>query len=92
MPFDLGDDAAGLRPAARLIGEVRVGAPNIKGGAADRALEQIAYALLQDTVGGQADGVFDPLGFEVAIDIGIGEARVGAECARLCLDSAPRPV
>ena len=41
--------------------EVCVGAPNIKGGAADGAC------------------VFDALGFEVAIDIGIGEAGVDAE-------------
>jgi hypothetical protein len=41
MPFHLGDDAARLRPASRLIGEVRIGAPDIKRGATDRTLEQI---------------------------------------------------
>ena len=79
MPFDLGDDAARLGPASRLIGEVRVGTPDIEGGAADRALEQIADPLLQDAVGGQPDGVFDPFALKILVDLGIGEAGVGAE-------------
>ena len=79
MPFDLGDDTARLCPTSSLIGEVRVGAPDVKGGAADRTLEKIADAFLQDVVGGQPDGVFDPFAFEVLIDLGIGEPGVGPE-------------
>jgi hypothetical protein len=79
MPFDLGDYAARLRPASRLVGEVRVGAPDIKRRAADRPLEQVADALLQDAVGRQPDGVSDPFAFEIFVDLGIGEAGVGAE-------------
>ena len=79
MPFDLGDDAARLRPASRLIGEVRVGPPHIVRRAADRALEQIADPLLQDAVGRKPDRILDPLGFEILVDLGIGEAGVGAE-------------
>jgi hypothetical protein len=77
MPFDLGDDTAWLCPTSSLIGEVRVGAPDVKGGAAERTLEKIADAFLQDAVGGQPDGVFDPFAFEVLIVLGIGEPGVG---------------
>ena len=52
MPLDLGDDAARLRPASRLIGEVGVAAVNVKRGAADRTLEQIADPFLQNAIGG----------------------------------------
>jgi len=79
MPLDLDDHPARLGPASRLIGEVRVGTPDIEGGAADRALEQIADPLLQDAVGGQPDGVFDPFALKILVDLGIGEAGVGAE-------------
>ncbi len=79
MPLDLSDDAARLGPASRLIGEVRVGTPDLKRGAADRSLEQIADAFLQDAVGRQPNGVFDPFPFEILVDLGIGEAGVGAE-------------
>src|SRR5271166_4387148 len=79
MPFDLGDDATLLRPASRLIGKVRIETPDINGGAVNRASEQIADAFLQYAVGGQPNGVFDPFAFEILVDLGIGETRVGAE-------------
>jgi len=93
MPLDFRDDAARLRPASRSVGEVRVGSPDIKRGAADRAFEQIADAFLQDTVGRQPDRVFDPFAFEILVDLGIGEACGGVEvdARQPCRDSAPRP-
>ena len=45
----------------------------------DRAGEQMADPFMQDLVGGQPDRVFDPVDFEILLDIGIGEADVGAE-------------
>ncbi len=79
MPLDLCDDAARLRPASRSVGEVRVGTPDIKRGAANRAFEQIADPFLQDAIGGKPNGVSYAFGFQVFVDLGIGEARVGAE-------------
>jgi hypothetical protein len=48
-------------------------------GASDWTLKQVADPVLQNPVSRQADRIFDPLGFEELVDIGIGEARVGAE-------------
>ena len=45
----------------------------------DRALEQVTDPLLQKPVGGEADRVADPLGFQVLVDARHGEGRVGAE-------------
>jgi len=69
----------GASSSFRPDSEVRIGTPDIKGGAANRAFEQIADAFLQDAIGGQPDCVFDPFAFEILVDIGIGEAGVGAE-------------
>ena len=52
---------------------------HVIGRATNGAFEQIADTLLQDAVRRQANGVFDPLGFEELVDIGIGEAGVGPE-------------
>jgi hypothetical protein len=79
MPFDLGDDATRLRPGSGLMGGVRVEAPDIVRRAANRALEQVADAFLQYAVGRQPNGVLDPFAFEILVDLGIGEARVGAK-------------
>jgi hypothetical protein len=49
------------------------------GGATDGALEQVADAFLQDAVGWKPNCVFDSFAFEVLIDLGIGEAGIGAE-------------
>ena len=79
MPLDLGDHPARLGPASGLIGEVGVVPPHLVRRTPDRAREQVADPLLQDLVGGKADRILDPLGFEELVDLGIGEARVGAE-------------
>jgi len=79
MPFNLGDDAARLRPASGLIGEGRIRPAHVIGRATNRPLEQIADPFLQDAVRGKPDRVFDAFGFEILIDIRIGEARVGAK-------------
>ena len=47
----------------------------------DRPREQVADPVLQDVVLRQTDSILDLLGFEILVDIGIGEARVGAEIA-----------
>jgi hypothetical protein len=39
----------------------------------------MADPLLQNAVRWQPDPILDALGFEILIDLGIGEARVGAE-------------
>ena len=79
MPFDLGDDTARFRPGSGLIDEVRVEAAHLVRRTPDRAREQVANPLLQDAVGGKPDRIFDALGLQVLLDIGIGEAGVGAE-------------
>ncbi len=79
MTLDLGDDTARLRPAPRLIVEIREGSSQLVRRSPDRAREKIADAFLQDAIGGQPDGVFDPSAFEILIDLGIGEAGAGAE-------------
>jgi hypothetical protein len=56
-----------------------MGSAHVIGRAANRAFEQMADPLLQDAVRRQANGVFDPFGFEELVDIGIGEAGVGPE-------------
>ncbi len=86
MPFDLGDDAAGFCPASGLVGEVRVEAAHFVRRTPDRAREQVANPLLQDAVGGKPDRLFDALGLQVLIHIGIGEAGVGAEKFRALED------
>ena len=45
----------------------------------DGPRQEVADPLLQDVVLRQADRVLDPLGFEVFVDLGICEARVGPE-------------
>src|ERR1700757_3353862 len=52
MPFDLGDDAAWLRPASRLIGEVRIGTAYFVRRSPNRARQNMADPFLQDTVCG----------------------------------------
>ena len=56
-----------------------MGSAHFIGRAANRAFEKMADPFLQDAIGRQANGVFDPFGFEVFVDIGIGEPGVGAE-------------
>jgi hypothetical protein len=53
MPFDLGGDTPRFRPASSLIGEVRIGSPNITGEAADGALEQVTDPFLQNPLAGR---------------------------------------
>jgi hypothetical protein len=45
----------------------------------DRPRQQIGDPSLQEVVLRQPYCVFDPLSFEVLVDIGVGEARVGPE-------------
>ena len=46
---------------------------------AHRARQQMADPFLQDAVGRQENGVFDPFAFEIVIEIGIGEPGVASE-------------
>src|ERR1700756_221744 len=64
MPFDLGDDAARLCPASRLIAEIRVEEPHFVWRSPNRARKQMADPFLQDAVRRQPDRVFDPFGFK----------------------------
>jgi hypothetical protein len=92
MPFDLGDDPARLRPAPGLIGEIGVISPDFVWRSSNRPREQIADLLLQDAVGGQPDRIFDPLGFEKLIDLGICKPRVGPEIDGDCAVDVCRDV
>ena len=49
----------------------------------DRALEQVADPVLQDAIGWKPDRIFDPIGFQILVDIGIGEGGIGAEIETL---------
>lgn len=79
MPLDLGDHTALCLPACRLIAEVGVIPAHMERRLPDRQLEQIADPVLQNPVCRKPDRIFDPLGFEEAVDLGIGKARVSAE-------------
>jgi hypothetical protein len=68
MPLDLGNHAARLGPACRLVGEIGVVPPDPVRRSSDRALEQVADPVLQDLIGGQADRVFDPFSFQALVD------------------------
>src|SRR5690348_7299159 len=57
MPLDLGDHAARLVPALRLIAEACVVAAHLMRWSSDRALEQVADPVLQDPIGRQPDCV-----------------------------------
>ena len=50
----------------------------------------MADPLLQDAVRRQTNRVFDPLGFEILVDLGIGEAGVGAKINARDLAPIPR--
>jgi hypothetical protein len=52
---------------------------HVVGRATYRTLEQVADAFLQDAVRRKPDRVLDAFRFQILVDIGIGEARVGAE-------------
>ena len=79
MPLDLGDHPARLDPASCLIGEVGEVSPNVVRRPSDRAFEQVGDPVLQNLVGGQPDRILDPLGFQVLVDFGHREGRIGAE-------------
>src|SRR6266404_8935629 len=59
--------------------EFRMGPAHVVGRATYRTLEQVADAFLQDAVRRKPDRVLDAFRFQILVDIGIGEARVGAE-------------
>ena len=44
-----------------------------------RALEQVTDPVLQNAIGGKPDRIFDPIGFQILIHVGIGESSVGPE-------------
>ena len=48
-------------------------------GTPDRTRQQVANPVLQNPICWKPDGILDPLGFEVLVDIGIGKVCVGAE-------------
>jgi len=79
MPFDLGDHAARLRPASRLIAEVRVGSPDGVWRSSDGAGQQMANPFLKDAVCREPNGEFDPFGFEITVNLGTGEPRVATK-------------
>lgn len=73
----IGWGRAGAR--GNLIGEIRVGMPHIDEGAANKAFEHIANAVLQDAVGGQPNNVFDSFAFEILVRFWAADAGVGAQ-------------
>ena len=79
MPFDLGDDPARLLPASSLIAESCIETPHLVRRASDWPCQQMADPFLQDAVRRLADGVFNALGFEIVVNLGIGEAGVASE-------------
>lgn len=79
MPFDFGDDPARSCPDSGLISEIGVVAPYLVGRPSDGPRQQIADPILQDAVCRRTDRIFDALGFEIHVDVRIGEACVGAE-------------
>src|SRR6185369_806236 len=79
MPLDLGDYSARLGPASGLIGEAGVEPPHMVRGTPDRARQQIADPPLENLVGGNADRIFDPLGFQELVDPWHGKGRVSTE-------------
>jgi hypothetical protein len=50
MPFDLGDDPAGLGPTGGPVAEVCVVSAHLLWGPADRALQKMSDVALQDGV------------------------------------------
>ena len=64
MPLDLGDHAAGLRPASGLVAEVCVIPAHIVRWPADRSLEQMRDAVPEHLVGRQADRITEGFGLE----------------------------
>jgi hypothetical protein len=56
-----------------------MGSAHVIGRATNRAFEQIADPRLQDAIRRQANGVFDPFGFEELIDFWICETRISPE-------------
>ena len=44
-----------------------------------RASKQVADPLLQDATGGKPNRVLDPPGFQILVDVGIGEGGIGPE-------------
>src|SRR5262249_40033399 len=85
MPLDLGNHAARLAPACRLVGKARVVSADFVWGPSDRALEQVGNPVLQDLVGGQTDRVFDVLSLQVLVDAWNDDCGLGPEIA------APHP-
>ena len=79
VPLHLGDDTARSRPASGPIGEVRVRTPHIIRRSPHGARQQMADPFLQDSVGRQANGVFDPIAFENVVNFGISEAGVASK-------------
>jgi len=79
MPLDLGNHAARLAPACRLVGEARVVSADFVWGPSDWALEQVGNPVLQDVVGGQTDRVFDVFSLQVLVDAWHGECGIGPE-------------
>src|SRR5262249_33318102 len=85
MPLDLGNHAARLAPACRLVGEARVVTADFVWGAADRGFEQGGQPGLQDLGGGPTDRVFDVLSLQVLVDAWHGECGIGPEIVRQTL-------
>src|SRR5262249_21272066 len=79
MPLDLGNHAARLAPACRLVGKARVVSADFGWGPSDPAPEPGGNPVLQDLVGGQTDRVFDVLSLQVLVDAWHGECGIGPE-------------
>src|SRR5664279_5910683 len=67
-----------------------MGSAHVNGRTTNRTFEQIADPLLQDAIRRQANGVFDPFGFEEFIDFWIFETRISPEIDARNLALIPR--
>ena len=83
MPLDLGDDAARLLPALRLIDEAGIVVPHLVRRSPDRAFKQVFDLVLQDPVGRQQDCVASAFGFKEFIYLGIGKGYIAPEVEAL---------
>src|SRR4051794_28407007 len=83
IPLDLDYNMAWLVPALRLIAEAGVVTSYLMRWSPDRALQQMSDPILQHLVGRQPDRVAGTLGFEILVDLRIGEGCITPEIQML---------
>ena len=81
VPLHLRDDSALPVPALRPIAEAGVEAPHGMGRPSHGPLQEVRDLVLQHLVRRQANGVLEALRFQVLVDLGQREGRIGAQQA-----------